>query len=415
MLEPVFNSEQLAELRAYHFPHYVWQGLSLPLTLLSHGLMLGVGVRPIYACAERLAARLRARASPIAQLPVLRVVPRVLERLWGDASWPAALLFTWMQFFIPYLVFLPVQFFLGYVWEHRFGLSRYTLPGYLVDEFKGLLIHVVALGCLAFGLFGLARRLERWWLLMGVVSAALLLGSAALDPYRAQIYFKQEPLRDGLLRTEIDGLMARAKIDFREVLVEQTALVTPRVQAYFAGSGPTRTIVLNDALVANMTVPEVLAAVAHEAGHVNEPKGPNGLASAAALLFFLFLVDRILRKAGQRGWFGARGRADIRALPLVLFAFVLLWQPVAPVSAWFSRQREFAADRYALELTQDADTFERMLTRAARVNKMDPDPPPLLVWLGRSHPPFVQRLEAAERWKSQRRPNESGSGSSAAP
>jgi STE24 endopeptidase len=399
VLEPLFNPEQLAEIRAYHAPHYVWQGLSIPLSLLTEVLLLRFGVRPLYAAAQRAAARAGRRLAPAAGLPVLRVFPRVLQKLWGSDGWGAALLFTLLQFLIPFLVFLPVDFFFNFVWEHRFGLSRYTLGGYALDELKALSIHVGALGCLAFGLFGLARRIERWWLVMGVVASVLLLGSAALDPYRARVYFTQRPLEPGALREGINALMEHAHIEFRDVLIEETSRVTPRIQAYFAGQGPTRTIVLNDALIENLSTEQVLAAVAHEAGHVSESKGGGQVASALGLLGFLFLVDRILRRVGQRGWFGANERADIRALPLVMLTFQVLLLIVSPTSAWFSRQREFAADRYALELTGNPEAFEGMLAKAARVNKMDPEPPAWVVWLGRSHPPIGQRLEAVEAWK----------------
>lgn len=399
MLDPLFSPEQLAEIKAYHAPHDLWQALSIPLSLLTDALLLRFGVRPFYAASARLAARLERRLAPIARLPGLRVVPKVLRQLWGGAGWGAALLFTLLQFLIPFLIFLPVDFFLNYVWEHRFGLSRYTLGGYALDELKGLSIHVGALGCLAFGLFGLARRMERWWLVMGLTGSVLLLGSSALDPYRAQVYFTQRPLEPGALREAISGLMERAKIEFRDVLIEESARVTPRVQAYFAGQGPTRTIVLNDALLENFTTPQVLAAVAHEAGHVSESKRGGEVASALGLLGFLFLVDRILRKVAQRGWFGATERADIRALPLVMLTFSVIFMLIGPTSAWFSRQRELAADRYALELTADPDAFEGMLAKAARVNKMDPTPPAWVVWMGRSHPPVGQRLEAVEAWR----------------
>ncbi|MET0403246.1 MAG: peptidase M48, partial [Cystobacter sp.] len=51
-------------------------------------------------------------------------------------------------------------------------------------------------------------------------------------------------------------------------------------------------------------------------------------------------------------------------------------------------------DRYALALTQDPAAFRRMLVKAARVNKMDPDPPRWGGIKGHSHPPVSERLAA---------------------
>ena len=70
--------------------------------------------------------------------------------------------------------------------------------------------------------------------------------------------------------------------------------------------------------------------------------------------------------------------------------------PALAGRAGFSREgeRERAADRYALELTQDPAAFRRMLVKAARVNKMDPEPPRWAVLKGYSHPPLGERLAA---------------------
>jgi STE24 endopeptidase len=171
-----------------------------------------------------------------------------------------------------------------------------------------------------------------------------------------------------------------------------------RVQAYFAGNGATRTIVLNDALLKNMTDDEVLAAVAHEAGHVREPRWPARVLSAVALFAFLGLVEWLFRRSAKRGWFGISERADIRTLPLILLVFDLSMSAAGPVSGWVSRRREWAADRFALELTRDPASFSSMLVKAARVNKMDPQPPRWLVLKGLSHPPIGERIEFARRF-----------------
>jgi STE24 endopeptidase len=290
------------------------------------------------------------------------------------------------------LVYAPVNIYFGYVLEHRYGMSTATPLRYAVNELKDIGVQVLAVSALVLGLYGLARRIRRWWLVLGVPAALLMLVGSALDPYRSRIWFEQTPLEGGPLRENISALMHRADISFADVLVEKTSVVSRRVQAYFAGQGPTRTIVLNDVMLREFTPEEVLAAVAHEAGHVNEPKWPARIASALALVGLLFLIDRLLRRAAERQWFGATRFADIRTLPLLWLLVFLIFFLAGPVSGAFSREREREADRYALRLTGDTATFRRMLVKAARVNKMDPEPPRWIILKGASHPPIGERI-----------------------
>jgi STE24 endopeptidase len=380
--EAIFTPEQLAEIQAYHRGPYIWAAIGDFVNIGIGLAMLRFVVGPLYARCARV-----------------KVPSKVLARMWKGDGWAPALAFSFAFFAITQLVVLPADVYWGYLHEHAYGMSKYTPATYAVDYVKGFLFSIGPLSALTFGLFGLARRLRHWWAVLGGVGAGLLLFSAALDPYRARLFYEQKPLPAGELRDSITALMAKAQIDFKDVLVEDNSRSTVRLQAYFAGKGPTRTIILNQALIDRLTTDEVLAAVGHEAGHVNESRWPALIASAIALIAFLFAVDRIMKWIARRGFWGVTEPADIRALPLILLVFSVSNSLVAPVTAAASRARERAADLYAVELTQNPDAFASMLVKAARVNKMDPDPPRWIVLKGRAHPPIRERIEAVEQWK----------------
>ncbi|MBL8955667.1 MAG: M48 family metalloprotease [Myxococcaceae bacterium] len=381
MTEAIFTPQQLAEIEAYHRPYYFWAWAGLVVNLAITAAVFRFVIGPLYARCERV-----------------KPPSKVLAKVWLGDGWAAALLFSLAYFALMTLTALPVD-----VWfqlhEHAFGLSKYTPATYAIDYGKNLVLSIGAFSALTFGLFGLARRVRSWWVLLGAVGALVLLFSAALDPYRSRLYFEQKPLPPGELRERITTLMAKANIDFRDVLIEDNGRATVKLQAYFAGRGPTRTIVLNESLLKELSTDEILAAVAHEAGHVQESRWPGSIASAVTLFLFLFAVDVLLRWVAKRGFWGVTERADIRALPLVFVMFWLGTTLATPVSAAFSRERERKADAFGLELTRDREAFVSMLTKAARVNKMDPDPPRWVVLKGRTHPTIRERLEAVERWR----------------
>jgi len=391
-MEPLFTPEQLAEIHAFHQPYYIRAAVEPFFRLGLLLLLLGVLVQPFYRLAVAAAAGLERRLGFLRTAPVSRAFFSALDRLWGEPGWGAAVLFALFTDLFVTLVYLPVDVWFSYTLEHRHGMSTQTPGTFAWDLLKAHLVAAFAIATLVIGLFGLARRLRRWWLVLGIPVALLLLVSAALDPYRGRLFFDQKPLPEGPLRNRITGLMARADIAFADVMVEETSVASRRLQAYFAGQGPTRTIVLNDVILRELTEDEVLAAVAHEAGHVQEAKWPARIASSVALLALLFTLDRLLRRSASRGWFGATRFADIRNLPLLSLLFFTVMVVSKPVAGAFSRERERVADRYALQLTGDVDAFRRMLVKAARVNKMDPEPPRWVVLKGMSHPPIGERI-----------------------
>lgn len=384
-MEPLYSPAELAEIAAYHAPRYTASLIDFIVTPIALLLMVVFLTEPLWRWASRVGERFEQRAR--------LTVP---SRLWGGSGWAAALLFAWTFFGLYALLDLPVEIGFGYFHEHAHGLSRTTPWVFAVDLLKGKLLFAGALGALVFGLFGLARRTERWWWLLGVACAGVLLVSSAIDPYRSRVYVEQTPLEAGALRSRITALMEQAGIDFRDVLIEHTASRTVRLQAYFAGTGPTRTIVLSDSLIETLTPEEVLATVAHEAGHVNEARWPSRLSAAAMLLGFLFLVEQVFRRSAARRWFGVERRADARTLPVIVLGFTFGLMLGNPISGAISREREYAADRYAITLTGDVGTFRAMLRKAARTNKMDPEPPRWAVLRGMSHPPIGERLAALD-------------------
>jgi STE24 endopeptidase len=384
-VEPLYTAKQLAEVKAYHQPRYVVSTIDFVLTPLMLMVMARWATRPLWRLSERAGSR------------IARLQLRLPTRLWKGPGWATALVFALLFFGTYSLVDLPGEIWFGYFHEHEHGLSRAPPAVFLTDLLKGKLLLIGALALFVFGLFGLARRTRHWWWLLGLTASALMLVSTAIDPYRSRLYVEQTPLPPGPLRERITALMAKAKLDFGEVLIEHTASRTVRMQAYFAGTGPTRTIVLNDALIAGLTEDETLASVAHEAGHVSEPRWAGRLASALVLIGFLFAVELVFRRSVSQRWFGISEGADVRTLPIIVLVFTFGLMLGNPISGAVSREREYAADRYGIALTKDVTTFRSMLLKAARANKIDPDPPRWEILRGMSHPPIRERVEAIDR------------------
>lgn len=398
-MTPEFTAEQLAIIREYHRPLHVWAALGPFFHFLSLGLFIRYATGPVHDAAQRLAFALSNRLTKLRTLPVARVFWGAFDRMWRGPGWGGALLFVLFFLVIMSVVELPASVYFDYIHERNFGLSRDTPWTFGRDALKGMAAATLAFSAIAFGLYGLARRTRHWWVLLGAVASVGLLFSGMADPYRGRLYFRQRPLEPGAMRAKLTALLQRAEVDAHDIVVEETAKTSARVQAYFAGQGPTRVVVLNDALLTEFSAPEVVAAVAHEAGHIHQPRWLGRFGAAAALLLFLYGVSRLLVWASTHGVLGVSDRADVRTMPLVLLAFGLVSFLFQPLAGAVSRAREHDADAFALSLTRDPETFSSMLMKATLVNKLDPDPPRWRVWLGQSHPPVSDRLARAAMWK----------------
>jgi STE24 endopeptidase len=88
-------------------------------------------------------------------------------------------------------------------------------------------------------------------------------------------------------------------------------------------------------------------------------------------------------------------------VPFVLLVAGALQLMGMPVAAALSRRWESAADRFALEMTQDAEVFESSFRALAVANLLDVDPPRLVYLMAFTHPTPPERIASARLWASE--------------
>lgn len=394
-----FTEAEILERDAYHYPLYVLSVWSLfaPFAFLLLFLALGLNARLGSRCdawAQRLGPTL-ARARP------LRRIGDALTLLWGDATWGGALLFVAAFFAVIDAVALPIGFYFGFIYEHRYGVGVESAARWFYDYFKSESVSLVAHAFLAFGLYGLARRKERWWLWLGVPCSVLMLGAGVLDPYRVQILYDYRPLPAGPARERILTTLRAARVEYEDVVLLKMQELTKRVDAFVVGQGPSRRIVLFDTLVKAMSPEEVANGVAHELGHIGEKGLGRVTLASASLLPGLWALSRLLRWMGRTGRFGFRSDRDVASLPAVFLAFGLATLVAAPISAAYSRRLERRADDYALQLLSQPEAFRSMMIKLIKLNLGDVHPP-LFARIFSGHPLAMERVERAEAFARER-------------
>jgi STE24 endopeptidase len=275
------------------------------------------------------------------------------------------------------------------------GLITQSWGGWAGDVAKSAAIGAL-LAALGAGLAALlARRFgRRWWLpgsaLVVLIGAGFLYaGPVVLDP----LFNRFEPLPAGALRSDVLRLADQAGVKVGQVYEMDASKRTTAANAYVAGLGSSKRVVIYDNLIDDFTPDQTRLVVAHELGHVHYADVPHGL--LYLLLVAPFGVFAVARLAD--GWSGGDPR---RWVPALALALGVVSTPVTMVSNQLSRRVEARADAYALQLTGEHAVapfigFQRKITVQ---NVGDPDPPGWLHALLGTHPTAVQRIGIAKAY-----------------
>jgi STE24 endopeptidase len=292
----------------------------------------------------------------------------------------------------------PLDYYAGYVLEHRYGLSRQTFAQWLWKELKQFALALGFGALLVLGLFWLIWTTgSMWWLAAaaGVFVVSIVLGQLA-PVLILPLFYKVERLDNPELTKRMSRLAAGTGLTiegvYRLVLSEETS----KANAMLAGLGRTRRVLLGDTLLDGFTPEEIEVVFAHEVGHHVFHHIPKLIgASFVVSMAGFWLSDRWLA-----AWLGAEhyNPADlpVAALPMLIFVLTALGTLAEPLQNAVSRRYERQCDRYALRSTGMKAAYLSAFRKLARLNKSDPDPNPIAVFFLHSHPPIAERLALAD-------------------
>lgn len=309
-----------------------------------------------------------------------------------------------------WLAGLPLAYLSGYITEHRFGLSRQSQSGWASDQVKGQLIGLAFALPVIEGLYWIIRRFRNWWwLVASLVTVPLTTLIVQLFPVLIAPRFNTYTrLEDKELSARLQALAARTGIEVAGVMTMDMSRRTSKANAFFAGLGPTRRIVLADTLVEHFDHDEIEVIVAHEIAHqANRDLWRFIALGSVFTLATSFLTDRVVRRFLRRrgrDLLGTVNLGDIRSLPALGFFFSLASLLLTPLQLAYSRELERRADAFALALTRNPDAFSSAMMKLAETNLADPAPSRLRVMLLYSHPSIAERVARANASRSLERP-----------
>ncbi|GIW07340.1 MAG: peptidase M48 [Dehalococcoidia bacterium] len=298
---------------------------------------------------------------------------------------------------VGYLVLTaPISYYGGYVLPKRYGVLVQSFGGWFADRLKALALGgVVGLVVLEALVALLHWTPEYWWLGVAAFLLFLTVVLANLAPVLiVPLFFKMRPLEDDEVVRRLLALAEKAGTRVRGVYVMEMSGKTTAGNAALMGLGNTRRIVVGDTMLKDYTPAEIEVVLAHELAHHVHGDIVKGIAvQTIVTLFGLWLANFFLQWGVAA--LGLSGVSDLAALPLVALALGIYGLVSQPLTNWYSRLVERAADVYALEATQDPVSFVSVMTKLHDQNLSEADPPAWAkIWLY-DHPPLRERLALA--------------------
>ena len=291
---------------------------------------------------------------------------------------------------------------IAYLWDRAYdeasGIQSQALIPWLGNQVVGWAAPVgglILVAMLAYWLMGRSQR--RWWLMVSAAVSIVVLAFLLAEPF-TQAY---KPLGSSPLELRIAELAARTGVPRSAIVIEHCDPASSCPPGRVIGMGPTRLMLLNDALLAQNPESWTLQTVAHEAKHFSKDDNIkaffllSGLALAA--LWFVNLAGHaiVARWSGRLGFAGLEEPASLPLAVLLLSSFYLAALP--PVNV-FRQHVELEADRFALELTRENATQARMTASWSSEKSRVPEWGPFFQLFRASHPSDAERIRLANTY-----------------
>ena len=297
---------------------------------------------------------------------------------------------------VRWLIALPFSLYTTFVVEARYGFNKTNWQTYIADTIKNGLLGTILGGALLTAVLWLYEQLGNqfwiaaWLVIAGFMFVMAMFGTSVLLP----LFNKLAPVPEGELRDRIVDYCKSQGYAVGKLFIMDGSKRSTKANAFFAGLGKTKMIVLFDTLVEKLNTDEIVAVLAHEVGHYKRKH---------ALSLFLLITAEIFAMLALLGWLlGSSGLsaalgASQPSFHLSAFAFFLLYSPLAMLQGLLnnsiSRKREFDADQFA-KRTDSVTALATALEKTATDSLANLNPHPWYVRFNYTHPPLKERLAA---------------------
>lgn len=295
---------------------------------------------------------------------------------------------------------LPLSFYTGYVHEHKWNFSNQTIKSWAWEKIKSFLVGLILMTLVLGLLFWIMALVPLyWWLIAGLAMAIVSVIFATLLPVVIlPIFNKYTPIQNKELTDSLEKILSQAGLRSGGFFMEDMSRQTKKENAFLAGLGKTRRVVLADNMIKNMSVLEIESIIAHEVGHYKLKHIWKNIAlGTLQQLIVFYVLNWALNSIFPQ--FLTSTRANLTLLPFFIILMVAISSFLfGPLGNALSRNFERAADRISLEMIKDKKAFLTAMAGLADRNLLNAYPARWVKLLYYSHPPIGERLRMGEHF-----------------
>ena len=299
------------------------------------------------------------------------------------------------------IIGLPLGYYSSYIHEHKWGFSNYTNKTWIIDQLKSFAVSLILLPILL-GLFFwvLWRFPETWWLVAATITTLVSIVFATLFPVIIlPIFNKYDAIEDEKLTSQLSEILHKAGLRPSGFFRQDMSRQTKKENAFLAGMGKTRRVVIADNLLEHMSLSEIKSVIAHEVGHYRYSHLPKNILIGTIQQLIIFYLLNIIMKILYPEFLTSNTN-NLTLFPMFSLIMSLLSSLLfGPLNNLISRYFERQADRTSLELYPDKDSFQKAMAGLANRNLSNAYPEWWVKLLYYSHPPIGERLLFAENYK----------------
>ncbi len=321
-------------------------------------------------------------------------------RGFGLGPIPTGLVFAGLLMLASQIIHLPLSIYDTFVIEEKYGFNKTRPKTFVLDILKGWGLAVV-IGAPLFSLvlwFFEKTGPWAWAYCWAAVTVFQLFFMFIAPVVILPLFNKFTPLEEGGLKEAVEDYARARNFKMKGVFTMDGSRRSTKSNAFFAGFGRFRRIVLFDTLIEKHKVEELVSILAHEMGHYKKGHILKSLLISILTMGLMFFILSLF--INNRELFDAFKMKETSIYGSLLF-FGFLYGPIEMILSIFgnmlSRKHEFEADLYAVKTYGRPLFFIEALKKLSVDNLSNLTPHPLKVFFSYSHPPVLDRIRAIRK------------------
>ncbi len=316
----------------------------------------------------------------------------------------SGLLFFLLLSYANSILSIPFNLYTIFKIENKYGFNTMTIKLWISDFFKTFVLSsVIILIIVSVALWIIQESPYYWWIWLWLFFFLFSIIMMYISPYLIEPLFnKVTPIDDKGLEEKIQDLLQRVNVNISKVFKMDASKRSHHTNAYFSGIGRVKRIILYDTLLEKMAHDEILAIIAHEAGHWKKKHIVKTIIGVEIIsLIGTYISFRLMQSDILTEIFLINKETFFAKIIILGFIGSIVSFPLIPLGNYISRRFEKEADRFAFEVTGNKDAIIRALIKLSKDNLSNLYPHPLYAMFYYSHPPVLQRIRLIKSQKSE--------------